>query len=77
MRALLQKQVWEAMLPYRKMLQSALDLSGGTHTFEDVVQAVSTGDMQFWPAESSALVTQIVGAAGTRGARFLGGRQPA
>lgn len=50
----------EAMLPYRKMLQSALDLSGGTHTFEDVAEAVSTGDMQFWPAAGSALVTQIV-----------------
>ena len=50
----------EAMLPYRLLLQSALDLSGGTHTFEDVVEAVDEGLMQFWPASESCLVTQLV-----------------
>lgn len=50
----------EAMMPYRLLLQSALDLSGGTHTFEDVVEAVDEGLMQFWPASESCLVTQLV-----------------
>ena len=50
----------EAMMPYRILLQSALDLSGGTHTFEDVVEAVDEGLMQFWPASESCLVTQLI-----------------
>ena len=47
-------------MPYRILLQSALDLSGGTHTFEDVVEAVDEGLMQFWPASESCLVTQLI-----------------
>lgn len=50
----------EAMMLYRPMLEAALDFSGGTHLFEDVAMAVQNGDMQFWPAERSCVVTQIV-----------------
>ena len=50
----------EAMLPYRILLNSALEYSGGTHDFEDVVAEVATGAMQFWPARLSCVVTQIV-----------------
>ena len=54
------KTTLEAMLPYRILLDSALEFSGGTHTFEDVVEAVDEGVMQFWPASESCLVTQLV-----------------
>ena len=50
----------EAMLPYRQLLDSALEFAGGTHLFEDVVEAVSEGRMHFWPAEKSCVVTEVV-----------------
>lgn len=58
--ALVAGSALEAMLPYRKLLDSALEFAGGTHFFEDVVDAVSDGRMHFWPAESSCVVTEVV-----------------
>lgn len=46
--------------PYRDLLEMALHRSGGTHTYEDVLQSISVGDMFFWPASKSCLVTEIV-----------------
>lgn len=51
---------YEAMLPYRDMLESALAFSGGTHKFDDLAWLVQQGEMQFWPAQRSCAVTQIV-----------------
>ena len=38
----------------------ALARAGGTHTYEDVLQSISVGDMFFWPASKSCMVTEIV-----------------
>lgn len=46
--------------PYRELLGMALARAGGTHTYEDVLQSISVGDMFFWPASKSCLVTEIV-----------------
>ena len=45
---------------YRKWIESALDYSGGTHNFDDVVQGIVSGRMQLWPAEKGCAVTEIV-----------------
>jgi len=50
----------EAMLPYRKMLVEALEHSGGSHTFQNIVDAVQQEVMQFWPMEKSCLVTEVI-----------------
>jgi hypothetical protein len=50
----------EAMLPYRKMLVEALNHSGGSHTFQNIVDAVQNEVMQFWPMEKSCLVTEVI-----------------
>ena len=50
----------EAMFPYREMLERALEFAGGTHLWEDIVQAVNEGRMHFWPAEKSCVVTEVV-----------------
>ena len=50
----------EAMLPYRKMLVEALEHSGGSHTFQNIVDAVQQEVMQFWPMERSCLVTEVI-----------------
>ena len=50
----------EAMLPYRKMLVEALNHSGGSHTFQNIVDAVQQEVMQFWPMEKSCLVTEVI-----------------
>ena len=44
----------------RQWVEAALEHSGGTHTFDDIVSAVYAGQMQFWPAENSCAVTEIV-----------------
>ena len=50
----------EAMLPYRKMLVEALEHSGGSHTFQNIVDSVQQEVMQFWPMEKSCLVTEVI-----------------
>ena len=46
--------------PYRELVEMALARAGGTHTYEDVLQSISVGDMFFWPASKSCMVTEIV-----------------
>ena len=41
-------------------IQDALEYAHGSHTLEDVYDAVVRGDAQFWPAEDAGLVTEIV-----------------
>jgi hypothetical protein len=44
----------------KKWIEAALEHSGGTHTFEDVVEGLVSGRMQLWPAERACAVTEIV-----------------
>jgi len=44
----------------RPWLESALALSGGTHLFQDVVECVKLGTMQFWNAPKGCMVTEIL-----------------
>jgi len=44
----------------RKWIEAALEYSGGTHDFDDIVEAVKLGAMQFWPAEDAAAITEII-----------------
>ena len=48
---------WERCAEY---ISDALAYAGGTHTMEDVYQAVTTGKAQFHPLEKSAIITEIV-----------------
>jgi len=41
-------------------LEAALKYAGGTHTLEDVVEAVAEGKMQFWPAPRGCAVTELI-----------------
>jgi len=50
----------EVMAPYRFLIESALDFSGGTHDYDDIVEGVKSMTMFFWPAEKSCLITEIV-----------------
>ena len=44
----------------RPWIESALALSGGTHLFQDVVECVKLGTMQFWNAPKGCMVTEIL-----------------
>lgn len=44
----------------RPWIEAALEYSGGTHLFEDVVKGIKTGYMQFWPAPDGCAVTEII-----------------
>lgn len=45
---------------YRDRIDSALAYSGGTHVFEDVVDAVRAGRMQAWINGDSIAITEII-----------------
>jgi len=44
----------------RPWIEAALEYSGGTHYFEDIVEGIVSGKMQFWPAERGCAVTEII-----------------
>lgn len=44
----------------RPWIEAALEYSGGTHLFEDIVAGVQSGHMQLWPAPDGCLVTEII-----------------
>ena len=45
--------------PWLPSLEQALTYAGGTHTMDDVVEAIEAGSMLFWPGTNSAIVTEI------------------
>lgn len=45
---------------FKDKVQSILDDHGGTHDAHHVLDLILRGDMQWWPGESSFVVTQMV-----------------
>jgi len=43
-----------------KWIKAALEYSGGTHEYEDIVEAIKSGYMQFWPSPNGCAVTEII-----------------
>ena len=43
----------------RPWIEAALEYSGGTHNFDDVVSGLAEGKMQLWPAPKGCIVTEI------------------
>lgn len=43
----------------RPHIEAALNYSGGTHRYEHVREAILRGELQLWPGEKSAVVTEI------------------
>lgn len=43
----------------RPFIEAALEYSGGTHTFGDVVGALVSGEMQLWATDAAAVVTEL------------------
>ena len=41
-------------------LEAALEYSGGTHSFSDVVNGITSGKMQLWPSPKGCIVTEFV-----------------
>lgn len=44
----------------RPWIEAALEYSGGTHVWEDIVDGLTSGRMQLWPAPKGCLVTEII-----------------
>jgi len=41
-------------------IEAALEYSGGTHTYQDIVDGIGEARFQLWPAPRGCLVTEIV-----------------
>lgn len=44
----------------RHHVEAALEYSGGTHGFEDIVEMVQANQLQVWPASQSIVLTEII-----------------
>lgn len=44
---------------YGPLLDAALAYAGGSHTRQDVLDAIDAGTAQFWPGPHSCIVTEI------------------
>jgi hypothetical protein len=44
----------------RQHVEAALEYSGGTHHFEDVLDMVKDSRLQVWPATESIVLTEII-----------------
>ena len=50
----------EEILRCRKWIEDALEYSGGTHDFDDIVRGIYEQRMQLWPSEKGCIVTELV-----------------
>ena len=44
----------------RHHVEAALEYSGGTHDFDDIVEMVGKNQLQVWPATQSIVLTEII-----------------
>lgn len=44
----------------RQHVDAALEYSGGTHAFDDIVEMVEKQQLQVWPATKSIVLTEII-----------------
>jgi len=44
----------------REWIQAALDEGNNTHSFEDIEEGIRGGYFQFWPADRSCAITEII-----------------
>lgn len=50
----------QEMARCRQWIEAALQYDGDTHNIEDVMLLVASGQVQFWPGERSAIITEVV-----------------
>lgn len=50
----------EHLVRLRQHVDAALEYSGGTHNFEDIVEMVQDNKLQVWPASESIVLTEII-----------------
>lgn len=48
------------LIRLRQHVDAALEYSGGTHHFEDIVEMVRCSKLQVWPAKQSIVLTEII-----------------
>ena len=44
----------------REWIEAALEYSGGTHSYDDIMAGIESGHMQLWPAKKACAITEIV-----------------
>lgn len=50
----------EHLVRLRQHVEAALEYSGGTHNFDDIVEMVQENKLQVWPASESIVLTEII-----------------
>jgi len=51
--------IMDQLVRCKNWIEAALAYSGGTHSFQDIVDGVLSGQMQLWAGESGCAVTEI------------------
>jgi hypothetical protein len=55
----------------RSYIEAALEYADGSHSFQDICDAVAAGKMQFWPGPASAVITEILESPRQRSLNFF------
>lgn len=50
----------EQLMRLRHHVDAALEYSGGTHHFEDIIDMVQCSKLQVWPSTESIVLTEII-----------------
>lgn len=50
----------EELTRCKPWIEAALEYSGGTHDFDDIVEGLQKGVMQLWPTPRGCIITEIV-----------------
>lgn len=45
---------------YRSQIEAALKYADDSHAFQDIVDGVAAGELQFWPGPRSVIITEIL-----------------
>lgn len=46
--------------PHKARIEAALEYSGGTHTYEDIVRGIEEERYQLWPGVHATVVTEMI-----------------
>lgn len=63
---LFEQQLTAELRRCRPYIEAALQFTGGTHEWEDIVYLVRKRTAQFWPGKNCAVITELVDTPGLR-----------
>ncbi len=55
-----EQRIWDEGRRLRSQIEAALEYTGGTHTWEDIIKGCVDGTFQLWPGENTVVITELL-----------------